>query len=65
MANPLKRLSRVRTAMFIFIVVFAVFGFVFHLGVFGLLFRGVLILGVVALLGSYLWGFYLKWRNTQ
>lgn len=65
MANPLKRLSRIRTAIFAFIVLFAVMGFVFHLGVLGLLFRGVLILGMVALFGSYLWGYYLRWRNTQ
>jgi hypothetical protein len=65
MANPLTRLSRIRTAIFVFIVLFAVMGFVFHLGVFGFLFRGVLILGVIALFGSYLWGFYLKWRSTQ
>lgn len=65
MPNPLKRLSRIRTAIFVFIALFAVMGFVFHLGALGFLFRGVLVLGIVALLGSYFWGFYLKWRNTQ
>jgi len=65
MANPLKRLSRIRTVIFVFIVLFAIAGFALHLGVVSFLFRGILLLGVVALFGSYLWGFYLKWRNTQ
>lgn len=65
MASPLKRLSRIRTAIFIVIVVFAIMGFVLHLGVISFLFRGVLLLGVVALLASYGWGFYLTWRKTN
>ena len=65
MANPLKRLSRIRTAIFVFIVVFAVMGFVLHLGALSFLFKGILVLGVAALFGSYLWGFYLKWRKTN
>lgn len=63
MANPLKRLSRIRTTIFVVIVVFAVLGFALHLGPVSFLFKGVLFLGVIALLGSYLWGFYLKWRS--
>jgi hypothetical protein len=65
MASPLQRLSRIRTAIFVFIVLFAVLGFVLHLGALSFLFRGVLILGAVALLGSYAWGFYLKWRKIN
>ena len=65
MANPLKRLSRIRTAIFVFIVVCAVMGFVLHLGALSFLFKGILVLGVAALCGSYLWGFYLKWRKTN
>jgi hypothetical protein len=65
MANPLKRLSRIRTAIFVFIVLFAVLGFVLHLGALSYLFRCVLILGAVALVGSYAWGFYLKWRKVN
>ncbi|WP_349898327.1 hypothetical protein [Parafrigoribacterium soli] len=65
MANPLKRLSRIRTVIFIFIVLFAIAGFVLHLGLLSFLFRGVLLLGVVALFASYLWGFYLRWRKTN
>jgi len=64
MASPLKRLSRIRTTIFVVIVVFAVLGFALHLGPVGFLFRGVLYLGVLALLGSYVWGFYLKWRRS-
>ena len=65
MANPLKRLSRIRTAIFVAIMVFAVLGFALHLGPMSFLFRAVLFLGVVALLVSYLWGFYLRWRAHQ
>lgn len=65
MANPLKRLSRIRTAIFVFIVLFAVMGFVFHLGAISFLFKGVLFLGVIALLASYGWGFFLKWRKSN
>lgn len=64
MTSPLKRLSRIRTAIFVFIALFAIAGFVLHLGVLGWVFRGVLILGVFALLASYGWGFYLKWRKS-
>jgi ABC-type transporter Mla subunit MlaD len=65
MANPLKRLSRIRTVIFVFLVLFAIAGVVLHLGVVSFLFRGILLLGVVALFASYLWGFYLKWRKTN
>jgi hypothetical protein len=50
-----SRLSIVRTAILVVVVGLAVFAFTPVLGPFRFFFRGILVLGVVALLGSYLW----------
>jgi hypothetical protein len=51
----LRRLSIARTGILLVVVALAVFSFSPWLGPFRFFFRGVLILGVIALLGSYLW----------
>jgi len=53
--SPLRRISVARTVIFVAVVALAVFSFTPMLGPLKFFFRGILILGVIALLGSYLW----------
>ncbi|MGN6325446.1 hypothetical protein [Pseudolysinimonas sp.] len=53
--SSLRRVSVARTAILVVLVLLALASFTPMLGPFRILFRGVLMLGVVVLLGSYLW----------
>jgi hypothetical protein len=62
--NPLRRISVARTGILIAVVVLALFSFTPWLGPLKFLFRGVLFLGVIALLGSYLWPWIRRFWPT-
>jgi hypothetical protein len=53
--TPLRRISVARTAILVALLIFALLAFAPLLGPFRILFRGVLVIGVVALVASYLW----------
>jgi hypothetical protein len=65
-ATPLRRVSAARTAILVAVLVLAVFAFTPFMGPFRILFRGVLILGVLALALSYVWPWVQRfWRRRD
>jgi len=58
--TPLRRVSVARTAIFVGLLIVALLAFAPFLGPLRILFRGVLVLGAVALLVSYLWPWALR-----
>lgn len=52
---PLRRISILRTVMFVGVVLLAFLAFDPFFGIFRYLFRGILFLGVLAFAVSYLW----------
>jgi hypothetical protein len=57
---PLRRISILRTAMFLGVVLLAFLAFDPFFGIFRYLFRGILFLGVLAFAVSYLWPFIVR-----
>jgi len=62
--HPLRRISVARTGILVVVVAIAVFSFAPWLGPLKFFFRGILVLGVVALLGSYLWPWIRRFWPT-
>ncbi len=61
--SPLRRISVARTAILVVVVILAVLAFSPLGGPLRILFRGVLALGALALLASYLWPLVRRvWR---
>ena len=54
-SGPIRRVSLARTGILIALLVVAVLAFAPFLGPFRILFRGVLVVGALALAASYLW----------
>lgn len=62
--GPISRISVARTAILVIVVGLAILAFTPFLGPFRLFFRGILILGVLALAASYVWPWILRfWRR--
>jgi hypothetical protein len=65
---PLRRISILRTAIFLGIVMLAFLAFDPFFGIFRFFFRGILFLGVLAFVVSYLWPLivrFLRFRRAR
>jgi hypothetical protein len=58
--TPLTRVSVARTAILVMVVGLAILAFAPFLGPFRIFFRGILILGVLALAASYVWPWIVR-----
>lgn len=56
----LRRVSLFRTGIMGCVVITAVLAFTLQLGILRFLFRGMLVVGAIALVGSYLWEWLMK-----
>jgi hypothetical protein len=63
--SPLRRVSILRTVIFVGVLLLAVLAFDPFFGIFRYLFRGILFFGVLAFAASYLWPLFLRIRRAR
>jgi hypothetical protein len=63
--GPITRVSVARTAILVIVVGLAILAFTPFLGPFRLFFRGILILGVLALAASYVWPWIVRIAKSR